>query len=197
MGGKVGQILPLVAMAAAAYFTGGAALAGMAPAAGGATTAGLAGFQQASLALSAATAITGISGAAANAQAQKQALAIQAEQQRVQQLSDKLAITQQEAAAQKNLRKVLAAQTVAFNARGIDPSSGSPFALQEGAYHQTGDEMDLLATKRKQVEMGAQLSAADLANRRKGVSNHLSQSIIGSLLDLGKGVNDELRPKKK
>ncbi len=193
MGGKAGNILPLVAMAAAAYFTGGAALAGMAPAAGGATTAGLTGLQQASLALSAASAVTGISGAAANARAQKQALAFQAEQQRVQQMSDKLAITQQEAATQKNLRKVLAAQTVAFNARGIDPSSGSPFALQEGAYRQTGDAMDLLATKRKQVEMGASLDAASLANRRGVIRNQLSQSVIGSLLDLGTGTVKALK----
>ncbi len=113
------------------------------------TGLGMTAFEKASLALGAAGLVSGISGAAANAQTQRQALAIQAEEQRVKMLGDRLAITQREAEVQKNLRRTLAAQTVAFNARGIDPGSGSPFALQEGARRGAEDDLDMLAPSGK------------------------------------------------
>ncbi|MBE0531857.1 MAG: hypothetical protein IH626_13585 [Rhodospirillales bacterium] len=151
------------------------------------------GFQQASLALGAAGLVSGISGAAANAQAQKQALAFQAEQRRVQQLTDKLNITQQEAAVQKNLRRVLAAQTVLYNAQGIDPSAGSPFAMQEGAYQEAQDDLDVLATRRRIADIGDSWNAAALSSQRRAVNTGLGRSITGSLLNFGKGAISVVR----
>ncbi len=222
MGGKAGKILPLVAMAVAAYFTGGAALAATAAQTAGTTATAMAGsvaaggapigalyaaeasmmanaaaataLQNATLAWAGASAVSGVAGAAANAQAQKQALAIEAEQRRVQQLGDKLSITQGEASVQNRLKRVLAAQTVAFNARGIDPGSGSPLAMQEGAYQEARADLGVLATRRQLADIGGTLNAASFANRRSAINRQFGQSLAGSLLSFGHGVNSRLSP---
>jgi hypothetical protein len=217
MGGKAGKILPLVAMAVAAYFTGGAALAATAAQTAGTTATAMAGslssaglaaaeasmmaqaaaataLQNATLAWAGASAVGGVAGAAANAQAQKQALAIEAEQRRVQQLGDTLSITQGEASVQNRLKRVLAAQTVAFNARGIDPGAGSPLAVQEGAYQEAKDDLGVLATRRQLADIGGTLNAASFANRRSAINRQFGQSLAGSLLSFGRGVTKAMHP---
>lgn len=181
MGSKAGGIiLPLVALAAP-Y-----ALPAMGIAGGSLGT--LSGLGKLSIGLAGASAINSISGAMANAENQKAALAIQADRQRVQLLNDRLAITQKEAETQKNLRKALAAQTVAFNARGIDPSTGSPLALQERSHGEAGDILGRLATQREFVNLGGQLGAASLANQRSAIGDKLTATIFDSLIGFGKGT---------
>ena len=152
--------------------------------------AGLSGASKVGLALQGVSAVGGILGAQDAARQQKAALAFEAGQQRLQDAQQNLDLSQRELAAQKRLRKTLAAMTVRANAFGADLSSGSAANLLESAHFDAAGEMDLYGTKRRLLADGARSAEQIYAYKRRAINDSRDGAVLGTLLDFGISAAD-------
>ena len=194
MGGRVGQLLPLVALAGVGIATGGfglapaapavgatAAAAGVAPTIGGLTNvvtaptlfgkvasafSGLSTFDKLALGLKGAQTAGQIAAGSQAADATEAAIALQ----------------ENEAAfVRAERRRVLAAQTVQAASAGV---AASP-QLADAAASAAGRTADSLALRGEILDTQAGVAADTFAMRRRHAARRGSGAVIGSLLDFG------------
>ncbi len=179
MGGKVGKILPLVALAGAAVSSGGV-LPGLAANWGKMST-----LSKIGLGLKGVSGVGGILNAGVAADQQAAMLALQQGRQNVSDASLGLEISQRALATQQRLRRTLAALNVRANAFGADLSSGSLSNLMDSAFLGAQNASQTSAAKRQGLDQAGRTADQIYAYKRRAVGAKRTGSVIADLVDFG------------